>query len=238
MWQDEAAARAINDNGREGLGNSSESTQIAFPQELQMDVNDEPTTRDNETTMNRGYEDQMVPSITSSFIRYEDEETSDVRNSTAGGRAVVPRNVNMNQETESFYQGVQANATRSHNVQRQWNFSIGLRDVEESTADSSSCRLVFYQGFKLILTNINESDFKGCLVIIELPDNVGCSELEICPMVGGDRGLDFPDVAGAVLPDAGDEPDEDDLPNGGGLPDAVVCSTEVVCSTSWSSRRR
>ncbi|GAB2301862.1 Cryptochrome-1 [Dionaea muscipula] len=138
MWQDEAAARAISDNGREGLGDSSESTQIAFPQELQMDINDEPTTRDNETTMNRGYEDQMVPSITSSFIRYEDEETSDVRNSTAGGRAEVPRNVNMNQETESFYQGVQANATRSHNVQRQWNFSIGLRDVEESTADSSS----------------------------------------------------------------------------------------------------
>ncbi|KAL9265610.1 Cryptochrome-1-like protein [Drosera capensis] len=138
MWQQEAASRAANEYGtEEGLGDSSEGAPIAFPQDLQMEVDDQPA-RDNQTTTNRRYEDQMVPSITSSFIRFEDEEaSSDRRSSAADGRAEVPRNVNGNQAPEPLNQGAQVN-TRSRSVQQQFNFSIGLRDVEESTADSSS----------------------------------------------------------------------------------------------------
>ncbi|GAB4861222.1 Cryptochrome-1 [Ancistrocladus abbreviatus] len=138
MWQQEAASGAAIENGtEEGLGDSSESAPIAFPQDLQMDVDHEPL-RNNQTTMNRRYEDQMVPSITSSLIRFEDDEiTSDVRNSVDTGRAEVPRNVNLNQEREPVNQGDLHNV-RSNNVRTQFNLTFGLRNAEESTAESSS----------------------------------------------------------------------------------------------------
>ncbi|GAB2290634.1 Cryptochrome-1 [Dionaea muscipula] len=134
----EAASRAAIENGtEEGLGDSSESTPIAFPQDLQMEIDDEPI-RNNQTTANRRYEDQMVPSITSSLFRFEGEETSsDLSNSAEEGRGEVPRNVNMSQEREPLNLGVQANP-RSSNLQQQSSFTIGLRDAEESIADSSS----------------------------------------------------------------------------------------------------
>ncbi|GMH00153.1 hypothetical protein Nepgr_001992 [Nepenthes gracilis] len=136
MWQHEAASRAAIENGtEEGLGDSSESSLIAFPQDLQMEIADHDPVRNNQAATHRRYEDQMVPSITSSFIRFGDEETSsDLQNPVEHGRAEVPRNVSVNQETESLNRGVQP----STNVQPQLNLAIGLQNAEESTAESSS----------------------------------------------------------------------------------------------------
>lgn len=96
MWQQEAASRAAIENGtEEGLGDSSEAAIIAFPGDIQMEENHEPA-RNNPPTTARCYEDQMVPSITSSLVRVEEEESSlDLRNS-----AEVPGNVNVNVNQE------------------------------------------------------------------------------------------------------------------------------------------
>ena len=76
MWQQEAASRAALENGTdEGLGDS-ESMPIAFPTDIQMDVDHEPAR--NNPTLGRRYEDQMVPSMTSSFLRVEEEVTDTV----------------------------------------------------------------------------------------------------------------------------------------------------------------
>ncbi|KAH8516073.1 hypothetical protein H0E87_004472 [Populus deltoides] len=140
MWQQEAASRAAIENGtEEGLGDSSESAPIAFPQDINMEENHEPV-RNNPPATNRRYEDQMVPSMTSSFLRIEDEETSsDVRNSTGDGRAEVPRDVNVNQQprrdtlNQGFVQGV-----HNDNSLPPFNVLRGPANVEDSTAESSS----------------------------------------------------------------------------------------------------
>ncbi|KAL7245663.1 hypothetical protein ACSBR2_000902 [Camellia fascicularis] len=138
MWQQEADSRAALENGTdEGLGDS-ESMLIAFPTDIQMDLDHEPERNNNPTTV-RHYEDQMVPSMTSSLLRVEEEETSlDLRNPVADSRAEVPRNVNVNQEPrrEAINQGnvqmVQRNATMT-----QFNVLTGLQNAEDSTAESS-----------------------------------------------------------------------------------------------------
>ncbi|KAF5955304.1 hypothetical protein HYC85_008160 [Camellia sinensis] len=138
MWQQEADSRAAFENGTdEGLGDS-ESMLIAFPTDIQMDLDHEPERNNNPTTVRR-YEDQMVPSMTSSLLRVEEEETSlDLRNPVADSRAEVPRNVNVNQEPrrEAINQGnvqmVQRNATMI-----QFNVLTGLQNAEDSTAESS-----------------------------------------------------------------------------------------------------
>ncbi|GFZ10056.1 cryptochrome 1 [Actinidia rufa] len=129
---------AKSENGTdEGLGDS-ESIPIAFPTDIPMDVDHEPAR--NNPTLGRRYEDQMVPSMTSSFLRVEDEETSlDLPNSAPESRAEVPTNVNVNQEQrrEAVHEGnmqtVRGNATLP-----QFNMTIGLRNAEDSTAESSS----------------------------------------------------------------------------------------------------
>ncbi|GMP45979.1 hypothetical protein CsSME_00014305 [Camellia sinensis var. sinensis] len=138
MWQQEADSRAAFEHGTdEGLGDS-ESMLIAFPTDIQMDLDHEPERNNNPTTVRR-YEDQMVPSMTSSLLRVEEEETSlDLRNPVADSRAEVPRNVNVNQEPrrEAINQGnvqmVQRNATMT-----QFNVLTGLQNAEDSTAESS-----------------------------------------------------------------------------------------------------
>ncbi|KAL7262610.1 hypothetical protein ACSBR1_000885 [Camellia fascicularis] len=138
MWQQEADSRAALENGTdEGLGDS-ESMLIAFPTDIQMDLDHEPERNNNPATV-RHYEDQMVPSMTSSLLRVEEEETSlDLRNPVADSRAEVPRNVNVNQEPrrEAINQGnvqmVQRNATMT-----QFNVLTGLQNAEDSTAESS-----------------------------------------------------------------------------------------------------
>ncbi|KAL6542845.1 Cryptochrome-1 [Orobanche hederae] len=77
MWQHEAASRAVIENGtEEGLGDSSESPPpppIAFPHDMEedhaADIRNNPA-----TTTIRHYEDQMVPSMTTSLVRVEEEE--------------------------------------------------------------------------------------------------------------------------------------------------------------------
>ncbi|XP_057973538.1 cryptochrome-1 isoform X2 [Malania oleifera] len=139
MWQQEAASRAAIENGtEEGLGDSSESTPLAFPDDIQMEENHEPVR--NSPTVTRRYEDQMVPSMTSSFARVEEEEHSmDLRNSAETSRAEVPTNTNINQEPrrEALNQrGMQT--VRSNNTLPQFNFAVGVRNAEDSTAESSS----------------------------------------------------------------------------------------------------
>ena len=139
MWQQEASSRAAIENGvEEGLGDSSESTPIAFPQDIQMEERPEPV-RNNPPVGTRRYEDQMVPSITSSLVRVEEEEaTSDLRNSEES-RAEVPINVNAQQNgREMTNQGVlQQNVNR--NTQLHHNTTVRLRNAaEDSTAESSS----------------------------------------------------------------------------------------------------
>lgn len=142
MWQQEAASRAAMENGtEEGLGDSSESTTpIDFPQDIQMEERHEPV-RNNPHHGTRRYEDQMVPSITSSHVRVGEEEiSSDLRNSAENSsRAEVPTNANAR---ETVNQGVlQTTTVNRNNTQRvQINTTtLWLRNAaEDSTAESSS----------------------------------------------------------------------------------------------------
>lgn len=136
MWQLEAASRAALENGtEEGLGDS-ESMPIAFPPDIHMDMDHEPITTNHNTV--RRYEDQMVPTLTSSLLRVEEEESSlDLRNSV-DSRAEVPTNINQAPRRDVFDQGavhtVQNNANLSQNIM------VGIRNAEDSTAESSGSR--------------------------------------------------------------------------------------------------
>ncbi|KAG4200647.1 hypothetical protein ERO13_A05G226100v2 [Gossypium hirsutum] len=140
MWQQEAASRAAIENGtEEGLGDSSESAPFAFPQDIQMEENVEPA-RNGAPATTRRYEDQMVPTMTSSLVRgIHEEASSDLRTSTEDSRAEVPRNINIHQEPQrdSLNQGIQQTA-RNNNTFRQFNLPMGLGNAEDSTADSST----------------------------------------------------------------------------------------------------
>ncbi|KAK3230891.1 hypothetical protein Dsin_002772 [Dipteronia sinensis] len=142
MWQLEAASRAAIENGtEEGLGDSFESVPIAFPEDIQMEENHEPA-RNNPAATTRSYEDQMVPSMTSSLVRVEVEESSlDLRNAAEDGRAEVPRNVNVNVNQEpgrdTLNQGV-LQTVHNNNTLPQFNVTTGLEYTEDSTAESSS----------------------------------------------------------------------------------------------------
>lgn len=138
MWQLEAASRATIENGtEEGLGDSSESTLIAFPQDIQMEENHE-LPRNNPPTTRR-YEDQMVPSMTSSLVRVEEEETSlDLQVLAEESRAEVPTDAVVNQEprrdilNQGTMQTIQRNTLPHQNTP-------GLQHaVEDSAVESSS----------------------------------------------------------------------------------------------------
>lgn len=140
MWQLEAASRAAMENGiEEGLGDS-ETGPIAFPQDMQVEITQHHPIRNNPTTAGiRRYEDQMVPSITSSILRIEDEETStDVRNSAETSRAEVPITVNMIEEARNEAFSQPHTTARNNNMLPQFNFLVGRRNSEDSTAESSS----------------------------------------------------------------------------------------------------
>ncbi|XXG61229.1 hypothetical protein AAC387_Pa04g2939 [Persea americana] len=140
MWQQEAASRAAIENGtEEGLGDSSESPLIDFPQEIQMEVDHEPV-RPNATTAAaaRRYEDQMVPSMTISSLRVEDEEerSSNARTSSEDSRPEVPSNMNTTDpHNEATYHG---GLPTVRNNSLQFNEVVGLQNAVLSTAESSS----------------------------------------------------------------------------------------------------
>ncbi|GAA0175536.1 DNA photolyase [Lithospermum erythrorhizon] len=141
MWQHEAAARAATENGmEEGLGDS-ESTPIAFPQDMQMEMDHEPVRNAPVVTTVRRYEDQMVPSMTSSILRYEDEETTSVefRNTAEESRAEVPTNVNATGtlRADTLAQD-NAQTVHTNNHLPQINLALRRRNSEESISESSS----------------------------------------------------------------------------------------------------
>ncbi|KAG8660377.1 cryptochrome-1 isoform X2 [Manihot esculenta] len=140
MWQQEAASRAAIENGtEEGLGDSSESALIAFPQDILMEERHEPV-RNNLPSTIRRYEDQMVPSITTSLLRVEEEETSsDLRNVTEDTRAEVPRNVNINQEQRRDNLNLGAAQTIRENNLAHFSVvrSLGIEDSTEESSSSS-----------------------------------------------------------------------------------------------------
>ncbi|XWS21502.1 hypothetical protein CRYUN_Cryun30bG0060000 [Craigia yunnanensis] len=140
MWQQEASSRAAIENGtEEGLGDSSESAPFSFPQDIQMEENLE-TTRSNAPATIRRYGDHMVPSMSSSLMRGEQEEPSmDLRTSAEDSRAVVQGNVNINQERrrDALNQGI-TQTVRNNNTFPQFNFPMGVGNAEDSTAESSS----------------------------------------------------------------------------------------------------
>ncbi|XAR62154.1 Deoxyribodipyrimidine photo-lyase [Bertholletia excelsa] len=133
LWRLEVASRATTENGtEEGLGDSE-----LMPSDIQMDV-DQDLARRNPNIVRR-YEDQMVPTLTSSLLRAEDEETSlDLQNSRADSRAEVPRNVNANQGLvrEALNQG-NIQVIRNNATLPQYSFTVG-QNAEGSTAESSS----------------------------------------------------------------------------------------------------
>ncbi|KAM7520767.1 hypothetical protein LguiB_019729 [Lonicera macranthoides] len=134
MWQQEAASRAVIENGtEEGLGESFETAPFAFPQDIQMELDHETFRTNQTTTMIQRYEDQMVPSMTASLFRAEEEESSlGPRYSGEESRAEVPNHANLNQEPmgEAFNQADMQTV--------EFDIAIGLRNGEDSTAESSS----------------------------------------------------------------------------------------------------
>ncbi|XP_020580874.1 cryptochrome-1-like [Phalaenopsis equestris] len=101
MWQIEAASRAAMENGmEEGLGDSMDSQYIEYPLERNMEAELEHTGTNNIQTTTRRYLDQMVPSMTSSLLRIEEEEISvDIGDSVEDSRAEVPLNASFEAQT-------------------------------------------------------------------------------------------------------------------------------------------
>ncbi|KAF6140586.1 hypothetical protein GIB67_013879 [Kingdonia uniflora] len=129
MWQQEASWRASIENGTdEGLGDSTDTDPIAFPEDIQMEEDQEPI-RNNPTAQVRRHEDQMVPSMTSSLLRVGDEENSlDHRNSVEDSRGEVPTDLSIGREPRR----------EVFNTLGRLNDTLGLRDTGDSTAESSS----------------------------------------------------------------------------------------------------
>ncbi|XP_031492190.1 cryptochrome-1 isoform X1 [Nymphaea colorata] len=136
MWQLEAASRAAIENGaQEGLGDSSEETMAIYPLEASMEVDHQPT-RINTTNASRRQQDQMVPSMTFSFLRVEEEPSSNNQTLSVGSRPEVPSAVNISYESqreEPIVIGRQTfgDISQFHVISR-------LQAAEESTAESSS----------------------------------------------------------------------------------------------------
>lgn len=139
MWQHEAASLAATENGsEEGLGDS-ESGPIAFPQEMQMEV-DQQLVRNNQTTTTiRHYQDQMVPSMTSSLVRtYDEESSADLRNSVDTSRAEVPTTDNATTfPTRDALSQPPIQAAQNNQTPPQLHFVVGRRNSEDTTAESS-----------------------------------------------------------------------------------------------------
>lgn len=133
MWQHEAASRAAIENGtEEGLGDSFDLDPIAFPQDIQMDVDYEAVrTGPTAATTVRRYEDQMVPSITS-LLRAEEESSAE------DSRAEVPMNEERRGETTNQVADTQTVLNNNNNNFPQFNISVGLGIGENSLTESSS----------------------------------------------------------------------------------------------------
>lgn len=140
MWQLEAVSRATVENGtEEGLGDSSDVAPIDFPQDVQMEVEREPARAHNAGALARRNEDQMVPSMTSSLARDDEEASADLRRSHGDNRTEVPGNM-MGFDPEpprgAANQGGAAPVGETADILRL--NPIGLEDAADSTSESSS----------------------------------------------------------------------------------------------------
>ncbi|KAF9608262.1 hypothetical protein IFM89_008547 [Coptis chinensis] len=160
MWQLEAASRAAIENGtEEGLGDSSESAPFAFPQDI-MEVDHEPA-RNHTTNLPRRHQDQMVPSMTSSFLRVEESSSSEHRNSAGDSRQEVPMNTNNVSQVHHIETVNQGGPPIIVNNNPQWfNNNLGPRNMDD-TAESSS---------------ISRRDRDGGLVPVWSPSSSSSSE--------------------------------------------------------------
>lgn len=140
MQQREAASIAMIENGtEEGLGDSSDPAPISFPQDILMEEHQDPP-RNNPPAIGRRYQDQMVPTISSSLFRIDEEESSVAPQDSAGdSRAVVPTNVIVNQDLrrDELNDGA-PETSHSNNTLPQFNFVRGRGGAEDSTAESSA----------------------------------------------------------------------------------------------------
>nr|GEW84269.1 cryptochrome-1 isoform X1 [Tanacetum cinerariifolium] len=136
MWQQEATSRAVLENGtEEGLGDSSDDSPIAFPQDMQMDIEQEHV-RNRPMGGTRHYEDQMVPSmtLTTSLLRgssegeeQEEESPIDQRHvARDNNRAEVPNDV-MNEERVQVFDG--------QSVLPQFNIQMALRNTQDMSQE-------------------------------------------------------------------------------------------------------
>ncbi|MQL88944.1 hypothetical protein Taro_021519 [Colocasia esculenta] len=138
MWQLEAASRAAMENGtEEGLGDSSDLAPIDFPQGIQMEVEHEPVRINNPAALARRHEDQMVPSMTFSLVRDEEESYVDLGNNREDNRPEVPSNLGFDPEPQRDT-GNQAGATIPQNNNIPHFNLIRLQDAADSTSESSS----------------------------------------------------------------------------------------------------
>lgn len=116
------------ENGtEEGLGDSSEIPLIDFPQDTQMEVEHEPVRVTNNPNADRRHEDQMVPSMTASLVRAEEEVSVDVGSSVEESRGEVPTNINF----EAMDQGRVGGTRPVRN-------DVHRPNPADSTAESSS----------------------------------------------------------------------------------------------------
>ncbi|CAL1390336.1 unnamed protein product [Linum trigynum] len=147
MWQLEAASRAAIENGtEEGLGESSYDLEpIAFPQDIQMEEeeqqqhHEQPIRNNNPLVAVRRYEDQMVPSMTTSILRgVDDEEASaDAQNAAEDSRAEVPRNLNQELRDASNEEVMQT-VHRVNPLPQVNLLRVGGNVAEDSASESSS----------------------------------------------------------------------------------------------------
>lgn len=141
MWQQEAASRAAIENGtEEGLGDSSESPPIAFPEEIHMEVDHEIGRNNAATAAARRHEDQMVPSMTTSLLRVEEEEevrSSNLRGSTEESRQEVPSNINITPDPLTEVTN-QRGLPTVRNDTMQLNMIVGLQSAAHSATESSN----------------------------------------------------------------------------------------------------
>jgi cryptochrome 1 len=134
MWELEAASRAAMENGmEEGLGDSTDEPLIDFPQELRMEVDRQPVQPAIHTpaVAGRRREDQMVPSMTSSFIRPETELTADFGNTSEDSRPEVPSNIHLQAraEREETVDGGTGNTVRMNGSHQQQNLQNNMHRV-------------------------------------------------------------------------------------------------------------
>lgn len=158
MWQIESASRTVMENEtEEGLGDSSDFPPFYYPQEVHMEVDPEPPRPNNIQTTTRRYSDQMVPSITSSLIRIEEDAVSvGISSTREDNRAEVPTNVNFDEQTSGEIDQDGARAVRNNTV-LEFN-PERLQNRAEFSEESSSSHTERDGGFVPVWSPSNPSE--------------------------------------------------------------------------------